>query len=482
MARPSGPLTRLSALELARLIRTGATSAVEVVEAHIAVLERIADRNALAADRFAAARDEAAKADTRVAAGEPDLPPLLGVPATVKELIAVEGMPHTGGFPHRRRFRERADAPAVARLRAAGAIVLGVGNTPGPYYWLETNNKIYGRTSNAYDPRRTSGGSSGGDSVIVASGGAPIALGSDMGGSIRVPAFFNGIFGHLPSPGLVPITGHFPMPSGEVRRTLFLGPLARRAEDLAPVLRVIAGPDGHDPNVRTMTLGDPAAVALPGLRVLVSTESSTLPLRRVLKDALDRAATALGDSGAVVEEVTLRGMRWALAQFGAVASSELDLLASWSALMAPTTPRAGRTPLLIAAPARVLQVAEAAPVRALRGRAARRLVDAARRASDELSAAIGDGVLLYPPFPRIAPRHRTTLGQPWLATNTAVFNLFGLPVTQVPLGLGAAGLPLGVQVVAAPGHDHVSIAVALDLERSTGGWVDPHDGEGSSHE
>ena len=120
--------------------------------------------------RFELAREEAARADERIAAGEADLPPLLGVPATIKELIAVEGMPHTGGFPHRRGFREPADAPVVARLRAAGAIVLGVGNTPGPFYWLETNNRIYGRTSNAYDPERTAGGSSGGDGAMVGSG------------------------------------------------------------------------------------------------------------------------------------------------------------------------------------------------------------------------------------------------------------------------------------------------------------------------
>jgi fatty acid amide hydrolase 2 len=480
MGTAPAPLTHRSATALAGLIRRGEVSSAEVVEAHIKVLERIADHNALAADRFDVARTEAAQADARIAAAEPDLPALLGVPATIKELIAVEGMPHTGGFPHRRRFRERADAPTVARLRAAGVIVLGVGNTPGPFYWLETNNKIYGRTSNAYDTTRTAGGSSGGDGVIVASGGAPFALGSDMGGSIRVPAFFNGIFGHLPSPGLVPLTGHFPMPSGELRRTLNIGPLTRRAEDLAPVLRIIAGPDGHDPYTDGLALGDPKTVSMRGLRVLVSTDSSTLPLRPVIKHAVEQAMVALEDSGADVEEVSLSGMRWALAQFFAVASSELDLFTSWSDLMAPTKPRSGRTPLAVAAPARVLQMVDAAPVRALRARAARRLIDAARRASDELSEAIGDGVLLYPPFPRVAPRHRTTLGQPWLATNTAVFNLFGMPVTQVPLGLGSEGLPLGVQVVAAPGHDHVSIAVALELERTVGGWVDPQDVERSS--
>jgi fatty acid amide hydrolase 2 len=106
---------------------------------------------------------------------------------------------------------------------------------------------------------------------------------------------------------------------------------------------------------------------------------------------------------------------------------------------------------------------------------ARRLVDSAQRAQDTLEDTIGDGVLLYPPFPRLAPKHRHTIGQPWLATNTAIFNLYGLPTTQVPLGIGDRGLPLGVQVVAAPGRDHTAIAVAGELERLCGGWVDPAD-------
>jgi fatty acid amide hydrolase 2 len=471
-------VTHLSALELASAIRTGAVTSVDVVEAHIETLERTRWTNALAVDRFELARAEAAAADARVAS-EPaeSLPDFLGVPVTVKELIAVQGMPHTGGFPHRRAFREPADAPVVARLRGAGAVVLGLGNTPGPYFWVETNNKIYGRTSNAYDRHRTSGGSSGGDGAMVGSGGSPMALGSDMGGSIRIPAFFNGVFGHLPSRGLVPITGHFPIPQGDIRRTLFLGPLTRRSEDLMPLLRIIAGPDGIDPFVHDMPLGDPADISIQGLPVAVGTDSSTIPLRPALRAAIADAAQALESAGAQVREVSLRSMRAALAQFGAVAWSELELLTSWQALVEPmdSPTKPGRLPLVVSGPTAVLRLVDNAPMRTIRTRAMRRLVSSADRAGDELAKIIGDGALLYPPFPRIAPRHRTTVGQPWLATNTAVFNLFGLPVTQTPLGIGAKGLPRGVQVVAGPGRDHVSIAVAAELERAFGGWVDPRE-------
>jgi fatty acid amide hydrolase 2 len=472
-------LTHLSATALAAAIRAGTTTSTDVVEAHIEVLERITDSNALAADRSEQARSEAAAADARVQSGERDLPPLLGVPATIKEMLAVEGMPHTGGYPHRRRFRAAADATVVARLRAAGAIVLGVGNTCGALVWIESNNPLYGRVSSAYDASRTAGGSTGGDGAIVGSGGAPIALGSDLGGSVRIPAFCNGVFGHLPTPGLVPLTGHFPMPSGDIRRMLYPGPLARRAEDLMPVLRIIAGPDGEDPNVAADALsahplGDPSSVALAGLPVVVSTHSSTVPLRPVLRHAIERAAAALADRGAEVREAPLRQLRWALAQFGATATAEIELLESWLDVTAPAdSSRQRRTPLAVRGPAALLKVVDAAPLRSVRIRAARRLIDSAQRANDTLIETIGDGVLLYPPFPRLAPKHRHTLGQPWLATNTAIFNLYGLPATQVPLGLAGNGLPLGVQVVAGPGRDHVGIAVALELERAFGGWVDP---------
>jgi fatty acid amide hydrolase 2 len=470
-------LTHLSATELAARIRDGRTTSVEVVEAHIEVLQRIEHLNALAVERFDLAREEAAAADKRVAAGEADLPPLHGVPMTVKEMFSVEGMPNTGGYPHRRKFRQSADAPVVARLRAAGAIILGLGNTCGFLIWMESNNPLYGRVSCAYDASRTAGGSSGGDCAIVGSGGAPIAIGSDLGGSIRMPAFFNGIFGHLPSPGLVPLTGHFPMVDGELRRRLSPGPLARRAEDLLPMLRIIAGPDGEDPYTEEQQIGDLEDISIRGLPVVVATHASTIPLRAVLRDAIDRAADGLAGRGAQVRRAPFKEMRWAFAQFGATVATEIDLLNSWETVTASTRPgaRKDRAPLAVRGPAALLKVAESAPIRAVRTRAARRLVDSAQRAQDTLEDTIGDGVMLYPPFPRLTPKHRHTIGQPWLATNTAIFNLYGLPTTQVPLGIGDKGLPLGVQVVATPGRDHAAIAVAGELEQLFGGWVDPAD-------
>src|SRR3954464_7410832 len=133
---------------------------------------------------------------------------------------------------------------------------------------MESTNRVYGRTANAYDPRRTAGGSSGGEGAIVGAGGAPFGLGADIGGSIRMPAFFNGVFGHKPTGGLVPGTGQYPIASNAALRYLSTGPIARRAEDLMPLLRILAGPDDLDAGCTPFSLGDPAAVSMADLTVL----------------------------------------------------------------------------------------------------------------------------------------------------------------------------------------------------------------------
>jgi fatty acid amide hydrolase 2 len=255
------PITQRSALELAASIRAGELSSREVVDAHIARTERHNDRvNAVVATRFEQARAEADAADARIAAADDgaELPPLLGVPCTIKESFALQGMPNSSGLRARREVIASRSATAVARLVDAGAIPLGVTNLSELTLWVESTNTVYGRTNNAYDPARMAGGSSGGEGASVGSGFAPIGLGTDFGGSIRQPAFFNGVFGHKPTSCLVPHTGHYPAPNERGSRMLGIGPLARRAEDLMPFLRAVAGPDGEDTTVRGVELGDPA--------------------------------------------------------------------------------------------------------------------------------------------------------------------------------------------------------------------------------
>jgi Asp-tRNA(Asn)/Glu-tRNA(Gln) amidotransferase A subunit family amidase len=477
--RAPGDLIERSATELASAIRARETSARDVVEAHIEVLARVNPHiNAVVAERFDAARADADAADARVAgAADPaSLPPLLGVPCTIKESIGVEGMPNCAGVVARSEYRCDRTATVAQRLIEAGAIPLGLTNTSELTLWVETENRVYGRTANPYDPSRTAGGSSGGEGAAIASGGSPIGLGTDLGGSIRLPAFFNGVFGHKPSLGLIPLTGIYPVAVGGTIRLAVCGPLARRCEDLMPVLRVIAGPDGEDAVTEEMELGDPRAVSLDGLRVVISEGATLGPTSPELAAARERAAGALAAAGAELERVSMRSLRRALEIYLALLSTEADVTVadllgdagasrlSWRAALRLGGPHTVATRIALVAERLAALVPE---------RRARKMIAARDAFIEELRTTIGRGVMLHPPAPKVAPRHGRTVGRLWWIHPMIVFNLAAVPVTQVPLGLNAGGLPLGVQVAAGPGRDHVSIAVAIELERVFGGWNPP---------
>ncbi len=472
----------LSAVEIARLIREGALSSRDAVEAHIAQIARVNPAlNAMVRDRFDEARAEADAADARVKSGG-ELPPLHGVPCTIKESFALTGMPNAAGLVRRRRVVSDGDATAVSRLRAAGAIPLGVTNTSELCMWMESNNYVYGRTNNPYDQRRIAGGSSGGEGSIVGAGASPFGLGSDVGGSIRGPAFFNGVFGHKATGGLVPGSGQYPMAENEVLRYLTTGPITRRAEDLMPLLRILAGPDGIDDGCEEMPLGDPDSVDLQGRTLLDVEDNGAIDVSDDLRAAQQRAVRALADRGMRVRRVRFAAMKkqfdiWS-AMMGAargtpfgellgegkpirplyeilkwtVGSSDHTLMASLLALIDPL-------PKLMPGPAQ-------------------KLVELGRALRAEVVEMLGaDGVLLYPSHSSPAPRHNEPVRQalrlhmPW--AYLGIMNVLELPSTQVPLGLNAEGLPLGVQVVSRHGNDHVTIAVAMELERALGGWVPP---------
>jgi fatty acid amide hydrolase 2 len=476
-------LTERSAVDLAAAIHGRKLTASEVVEAHIELLEQANPQlNAVVADRFARAREEARAVDQRIAklalrsAGFDELPPLLGVPFTVKETIALEGMPNTAGVLARREYHASRTATAVKRLVAAGAIPLGVTNTSELTLWIESENPLYGRTNNPYDWSRTAGGSSGGEGAAVGSGGSVFGIAGDIGGSIRIPALFCGVFGHKPSTGLIPNTGMWPSRSGEAARMLAIGPLTRRAEDLMPLLGIMSGADGQDPLAVPMELGDPSSVSLDGLMVTVVEDSSIRPIGRDLRDARERAQGALASAGARIRTVSLPGWRFATLPFlaalqdidggnGSVAALLREAGESSSGLRSLLFGPMAHTP-----PTKLTLLAESLPS----GAATReKLLARARALSDQLVDAIGDGVLLHPAQLTVAPQHRRTYGRPWLMTSSSVFNLAGVPVTEVPLGLSRQGLPVGVQVAAAHGADHLSIAIALELEAVFGGWVPP---------
>ncbi|MCA9670029.1 MAG: amidase [Myxococcales bacterium] len=491
------------ALEQAALLRSRELSPVELVEAHIERIEQVNPQlNAVVGLRFEAARREAREAEQRLAAAaggaggrvaEGAVPPLLGVPCTVKETFALEGFVHSGGSYNRREHRAARDAVTVQRTRAAGAIPLGTTNVPELAMWMETSNRIYGTTNNPYDLDRIVGGSSGGEAAIIAAGASPFGIGTDIGGSIRMPAFFCGVFGCKPTGGRVTLDSHYPGTFGDVERYCCAGPIARTARDLMPLLRIAAGDGSADDELALPPLGDPERVELRGRRVYVLDHVGQMtsgPTKR-MRMALERAASALADHGAIVEpmprEVTRLSRRAPLIWLGMLGEAQRDRpdVLSFHQQMGQRADGSVVPPNLLlellrlpfgrsrhTAPAILLALIEKAGSGASDFTA--RLFRLGQTLREALYALLdGEALVIAPTHPRNAPRHHVPLLFPFDFAYTALFNVMELPATAVPLGLDDRGVPLGVQVIAAHGREDASIAAALALEQSLGGWVAP---------
>jgi fatty acid amide hydrolase 2 len=363
------------------------------------------------------------------------------------------------------------------RLRRAGAILLATTNVPEGGLWMETDNRIRGRTNNPWDLRRTPGGSSGGEAALIATGASPFGVAADIGGSIRIPAAFCGIVGHKPTGRLVPTTGHWPAPAGDARGLLCLGPLGRRVEDLPLLLGLMAGPDGADRAVRPWPLAKPAAATEPRrLKVRFLEGRGMPPISADLRRVIDKAAMALERRGATVLPTPAKRFRFAALYWGArlmrdEGESYADILGDGSPvsvareLLRTATGRSRHT-----LPALVTVLSERLDG-LLPGVLARFESEALalRRVMGDLLG--DDTVLLHAPYSRVAPRHGGALLTPWHFAHTGLFNVLELPVTSLPCGFDARGLPLGLQIAAGPGQDRLSISVAAMLEEYLGGWV-----------
>jgi fatty acid amide hydrolase 2 len=477
------PLLTKTALELAALVRRRELSPVELVEAHIRRIEAVNPSiNAVVATCFQQARDAAREAERRLMqrSEQAELPPLLGVPCTLKEFYAVRGLPQTGGLVMRKHQIAGDDSVVTRRLRAAGAIILGVTNVPEGGLWLECENRVYGRTNNPWDLRRTAGGSSGGEGAIVASGGSSFGLGSDIGGSIRLPAAFCGVAGHKPTARMVPSSGHWPPLLDPQRGYLVCGPIARSTGDLMPLLRIIAGPEPDDDFVRPWELGDPAAIALDELTVYPIEESGPR-VHPELRRAVRRAARVLAARGARIGELSSATLREAIWIWAAMMAQGDDL--SYAELVSGNPKLSVLGELVKLAFRRshhtlpvLATIAGQAVTKLLPSRRATRLIELGQKLQQELEQLLGPrGVLILPPYPTPAPFHYQPLLRPFIAGYTAIFNVLGFPATQVPTGLDERGLPLGVQVVARRGADAVSIAAAIAIEQELGRFtpIDP---------
>lgn len=454
-----------SAKSIAQAIRDRDVSSVEVVQAHLDRIEEVNDRlNAvvkLCADR---ALDEARDADAALARGE-SKGPLHGVPMTLKDSLDTEGVVTTGGTLGRRTFVPERDSTVAARLRGAGAILLGKSNTPEITFAGETDNLVYGRTNNPYGLDRTPGGSSGGAGAIVAAGGSPFDIGSDTGGSIRGPAHFCGIAGIKPNSGRVPRTGHIiSYAAGAEDSYTQNGPMARYVEDLVLTLPIISGPDWEDPAIIPMPLGDPSEVDIESLRIAfyTSVPGCNAPTQETV-DTVMAAVGVLSDLAASVDEDAPEPLGRVLELNDRIGDGD------GRAAMLRVLARAGTT--------------EFAPyIRAIRDEAVPMSTGEFTEALEELDQYRSDmlafmrsyDAIICPTaaFPALA--HGETYKDEYRNIYyTHPYNLTGWPGTVVRCGSSHEGLPIGVQVIARPWREDVSLALAAALESELGGYVRP---------
>lgn len=441
-----------TASELAALLRSRAVSALELCDAAIARIGQLDGAvNAVVVRDFDRARDAAREADMSLSRGETR--PLLGVPATVKESFDLEGWPTTWGYEVHRSHRAAADAELVRRLKEAGAVILGKTNVPPGLADWQSANPVYGRTVNPYDPARSPGGSSGGSAAALAMGFSAVEIGTDIGGSVRVPAAFCGVYGLKTSHGALSLVGH--TAGGATLTPLELsvaGPLARSAEDLEAMLSVLAGADHRDPAWR-LDLPPPRTRSMKDFRILL--------LDRHPVAGVDDAVAA--PIAALVEEAsragcTIRTRHPALPDLAAAHRVYLGMLMSITSWRAPVR---GRDPISVHAWFDLLNQQE---------QIRRRWAQVFRDVDVVLAPVLGMTPFPHTDEPNWRSRPFTINGEAadfgdqlaWAGVATVA----GLPAVSAPLGLGPDGLPRAVQIIGPYLEDLTPIAFARLVGRS----------------
>ena len=484
----AGALEYLSAGQLVDGLRRKRFSSLELTDHLISRIERRdAAINAVVVRDFERAREAARAADAALARG--DQRPLLGVPMTVKESFNVGGLPTTWGIPQAKDFKAGEDALIVARSKKAGAVLLGKTNVPIVLDDWQSYNTIYGVTRNPWNLERTPGGSSGGAAAALAAGFTPLELGSDIGGSLRVPAHFSGVMGLKPTLGLVPTRGHAPPGAVPLPRNddlVVVGPMARSAADLALLFDVIAGPDELTAGVGyKLALRPPRHEQLAHYRVLLIDSHPLMPTAAPVRAALERLASRLARSGVKVDR-----SHPLLPDLAEAARTYMRLLVSFTASFWPAA---------LYEQLKGAGAAFAADNRSLTAERARAIglshrdwvaTDIARtRLQQQCRALFAEvDVVLCPPMPVTAFAHDhsspqyerrleidgtlypySDVGLAWAGLATSA----GLPAAVVPIDRGDSPLPIGVQIVGPYLEDRTVLAFAAALEREFGGFVPP---------
>jgi amidase len=476
-----------TATELSAALAAKRVSAVELAQHAIDRIEYHDDKiNAICVRDFARGLEAARAADAARARGETR--PLLGIPLTVKESYNVAGLPTTWGFPAQKDFTPGEDALPISRVKQAGGVILGKTNVPVGLGDWQSYNEIYGITNNPFDIGRTPGGSSGGSSAALAAGYGPLSLGSDIGGSLRVPAFHCGVYAHKPTFALVPSRGHTPPPFQPLpldRDLAVIGPMARSAADLSLLLDVIAGPDPLEAGkAYKLALLPPRHGELKNFRMLLIDNDPVMPTCKSVRGGIEKLAANLGKAG-----VTVTRASPLLPDF--VASTRLYMRLLFSFLAASFAPeiyagaQAAAAKLsaddnsLAAERLRGIVLSHRDWVMADSGRA--RLRAQWRELFKSFDAVICP-VMPTPAYPHDHSDDQETrrikidgkdyvypdqLAWPGIAT------LPGLPATAIPIGLSPEGLPVGVQIVGPWLEDRTPLKLAELIEREFGGFVPP---------
>jgi amidase len=476
-----------SGTELSAALKAKKISAVELAQDAIGRIERHdGEINAVCVRDFSRALEAARAADAALARGEAK--PLLGLPLTVKESYNVAGLPTTWGFPAQKDFKPAEDALAIARVKEAGGVILGKTNVPVGLGDWQSYNEIYGTTNNPYDLGRTPGGSSGGSSAALAAGYGPLSLGSDIGGSLRVPAFHCGVYAHKPTFALVPSRGHTPPPFPPLaldRDMAVIGPMARSAADLSLLLDVIAGPDRLEAGVAYKLALPPARHSdLRSFRVLLIDSDPVLPTGKSVREGIEKLAGNLAKA-----DVTVARESPLLPDFAATSRLYMRMLMSFLAVsFAPENYASAQ-----AAAAQLAPDDNSLGAERLRGivlshrdwvmaDGARAHLRAQWRELFKSFDAVICPVMPTPAYPHDHSAEQETrrinidgkdyvypdqLAWPGIAT------LPGLPATAIPVGLSPEGLPIGVQIVGPWLEDRTSLKLAELIEREFGGFLPP---------
>ncbi|XP_077288156.1 fatty-acid amide hydrolase 2-like isoform X1 [Arctopsyche grandis] len=481
----TNPLLTISAAELAKRIRERKLKSEDVIKAYIERCKEVNPIiNAVVEPRYDIALTEAKNIDQMIASGTHSIEqlekiyPLLGIPITVKESIAVAGMSNEAGRFRSKRIPAVKDADCIAQVRAAGAIPLLVSNTPELCMCWETFNYVTGTTKNPYDTRKTVGGSSGGEAALISSGASLIGIGSDIAGSLRLPAMYTGIFGHKPTPYAVSTDGHKPYCTYEEWNEVFiLGPMTRYAEDLPLILNVLKNPKG--PNLQLEK-----KVPIEEIKFFFMEgdgSGATNEINSDMYDAIHRVIRYLENKQIKVQKANLKKLKYC---FEVSVLNLLRLEGVETIFSKPGNPSEWRSvskeffKKIFGLSKSTFTCIAYGFLKKLSRLIPKSDYEKAIKINQELKTEFMDllqdnGVCLYPTFIKNAPFHYDYISHLMDFTYLFMFNSLGLPATNCPVGIAMNGLPIGIQVVASPGCDHLLFSVAKELENAFGGWIPP---------